>query len=222
MYIDRENDVAYMPYGLDLLVELARVSQILREKLSQEIDASTVDMDVFNHLVDETKVGELIRDLSAKTSLKHIDELATLSPKELTRHKELRKALKEGDPSAKIASLGRFDRRLERFEEVAATLSQALADKQIDQIRTLYGEWFAAKKAADLAKEKAFDDAKLLPGTGGEAWKELFQAAKRFSEKVAYPGLPFPVTTGNPKCVLCQQVLLDGANLTCSPEIVRC
>jgi energy-coupling factor transporter ATP-binding protein EcfA2 len=212
VYIDKESDVAYMPYGLDLLVELARVSQVLREKLSQEILANSVDVEVFNHLLGETKVGALVGDLSERTDPKYVDELATLSVKEQTRHKELRRAIREGDPSAKIATLTRLERRLGRLDEAANTLRNALSDKALDRIHQQYKDWAAARKAAEIAKEKAFDAPKLLPGTGGDEWKDLFQAAKRFSETVAYPGKLFPVTQANARCVLCQQELLDGAD----------
>ncbi len=37
-------------------------------------------------------------------------------------------------------------------------------------------------------------------------WEILYNAAKRYSEEVAYPGEPFPKTT-DALCVLCQQPL---------------
>jgi len=49
-----------------------------------------------------------------------------------------------------------------------------------------------------------------LPGTGNEAWKKLWNAAKDFSVIHAYPDLEYPVLEvegEKAKCVLCQQTL---------------
>ena len=211
VYIDKENDVAYVPYGLDLLVELARVSQVIKEKLNDEIQANSVDPDLFKHLIDDTEVGRCIQNLSAETEIEQIDKLCTLSPQEQSRLKELRKALKENDPSARIAALQRLDIRSERLASSVKRAESMLDDAGMAKIQRINAEWASAKKAADIAKQRAFDDPKLLRGTGGDEWKELFNAARRFSESAAYPSKPFPVTKGNARCVLCQQELLDGA-----------
>ena len=211
VYIDRENDVAYVPYGLDLLVELARVSQIIKDKLNDEIQTNSVDLDVFRHLIDDTEVGRLIQGLSSETDVEQIDKLCTLSPQEQSRIRELRKALRESDPSARIAALQRLDSRCDRLGVAVKTAEAALGDPAIAKLQRIYAEWSSAKKAADIAKQRAFEDPGLLPGTGGDEWKELFKAARKFSENTAYPSKPFPVTRSNARCVLCQQELLDGA-----------
>src|SRR5690606_23761269 len=47
----------------------------------------------------------------------------------------------------------------------------------------------------------------MLPGTGGDQWKAMWESSRVFSEQQAYPGKPFPVTEDGSKCVLCQQEL---------------
>ena len=42
---------------------------------------------------------------------------------------------------------------------------------------------------------------------GTSPWKELWESAKRFSEKQAYSSQSFPVVDGDSRCVLCQQTL---------------
>jgi hypothetical protein len=52
-----------------------------------------------------------------------------------------------------------------------------------------------------------------LPGVGSEAWRELWQAARKYSETDAYPDRRFPVVDTDESCLLCQQTLLtDGAD----------
>ena len=52
-------------------------------------------------------------------------------------------------------------------------------------------------------------EAEPLDGVGTSSWKELWEAAKRFSETDAYPGVSFPVVDADCRCVLCQQALDD-------------
>jgi ABC-type dipeptide/oligopeptide/nickel transport system ATPase subunit len=51
----------------------------------------------------------------------------------------------------------------------------------------------------------------LLPGTGGELWKKLFEAARKFSEE-AYIGCDFPHTADGALCPLCQQPIYNAKN----------
>src|SRR3546814_19562910 len=49
-----------------------------------------------------------------------------------------------------------------------------------------------------------------IRGVGGETWRALGEAARRYSEQTAYPGAPFP-PTGDEACVLCHQALHEDA-----------
>jgi hypothetical protein len=51
----------------------------------------------------------------------------------------------------------------------------------------------------------------LLPGTGSEPWKAMWESSRAFSEQQAYPEKAFPVTEDEAKCVLCQQDLDHAA-----------
>ena len=42
---------------------------------------------------------------------------------------------------------------------------------------------------------------------GGEIWRTLWEAARRYSTEIAYPAAPFPPTDPETLCVLCQQPL---------------
>jgi energy-coupling factor transporter ATP-binding protein EcfA2 len=52
----------------------------------------------------------------------------------------------------------------------------------------------------------------MLTGTGSEAWTDLWEAARRFSQESAYPSEPFPVVENGAHCVLCQQDLDHAAS----------
>lgn len=70
-----------------------------------------------------------------------------------------------------------------------------------------------AKSVAEEAEKKAAEALQageaLLCGTGEAAWKVLFDAARKYSTEIAYPGKEFPHTVANALCPLCQQPLDD-------------
>ena len=65
-----------------------------------------------------------------------------------------------------------------------------------------------ARDALREHRNVAFTD-QPLHNTGSQAWRRLWNAAKSFSERDAYPDRPFPVTDAESRCVLCQQELAD-------------
>ena len=67
-----------------------------------------------------------------------------------------------------------------------------------------------ARLAAEELQTTTFPPG-LLSGTGTDVWRELWEAARRFSIENAYPGRPFPVTDEGAHCVLCQQELRNDA-----------
>ena len=66
-------------------------------------------------------------------------------------------------------------------------------------------------------------DSEPLEGAGTQAWKELWAAARRFSETHAYPDHVFPTTGANSRCVLCHQSLSaeGGGRLRRFDEFVK-
>ena len=51
----------------------------------------------------------------------------------------------------------------------------------------------------------------LLPGTGDQVWKLLFEAARRYSKEAAYPEEDFPQSAEDKACPLCQESLSESA-----------
>ena len=66
------------------------------------------------------------------------------------------------------------------------------------------------RKLLRLASDSLFREAPL-PGVGSDAWRRLWEAARAYSDQVAYPGRTFPAPVEDERCVLCQQPLgVDG------------
>lgn len=209
-YLDSEDDFSYVPYGLDVFEGLAKVCRQLKTLIEAEHAQSAADLTAFAPLQGDTPVGKLIANLSAKTTTAQINALATLSPEELAQHVELSKSLKENNPKEKASQLRL---RARRIAAIAAnvTAKGALVDQAVvAKLRGLADSYRVAQTAAALAAKQFKEGENLLPGTGGEAWRELFDAARKFTLE-SHPDKTFPDLGADAPCPLCQQPLADGA-----------
>lgn len=206
VYVDEANDVAYIPYGLDILGELAKVCERIRHHLRGEIQSLPEPPKILEDLVGE---GKPLARLTAQTSAEEISRAAVFTGDDATRLSDLTKQLAvllATDPKKLAEEWKRRKQRIDSLRQEFLTAKSVVSEKSIRRFMTLQRNAVAAEKAARLASERALAH-EPLPGTGGEEWRIMFEAARKFSEQSAYPGLSFPVTTEGSRCVLCQQLL---------------
>lgn len=210
-YLD-EQDVAYLPYGLDIVENLAqRVMPDMTHRLSAEIISTDTDISPFIDLQGDTIVGKQLSSLSATTKPEVITTLATLSASETQRLAELNQSLNESDPKTKANTIKLVAKRLDALiGRIEAALS-CVNDAAVANLKSFDDNAEVALKAEAVAAKSFQAGESLLPGTGEAPWKTLFESARRFSTELAYPGEPFPYVGTEAKCLLCQQALDSGA-----------
>ena len=209
-YLDNEDDFSYVPYGLDVFEGLAKVCKQLKSKIESEQGQFSVDLTAFAPLQGDTPVGKLIAALSAKTTTVQIETLTTLSLKELGQHVELEKSLKENNPKEKAQQLRLRARRIATIAANATSKGALVDETVVTKLHGLAGSFRTAQDAAALAAQQFKEGENLLPGTGGEAWRELFDAARKFALE-SHPDKAFPELGADAPCPLCQQPLVEGA-----------
>ncbi|SDS18274.1 AAA domain-containing protein [Halopseudomonas litoralis] len=209
-YLDNEDDFSYVPYGLDVFQALAKVCQHLKTAIEVEQKQSSVDTGAFAHLQGESAVGKLIATLSAKTDTAKIEALAMLKPEEIELRETLEKSLKENNPKEKAGLLRLRARRVATIAKTTAEKGAAVGPEAIAKLKTLANDFRTAQDVAALAAKNFKEGENLLPGTGGDAWRELFDAARKFALE-AHPDRQFPALGADAECPLCQQPLAAGA-----------
>lgn len=209
LQVDKANPLVVVPAGLDLFSRLASLLAELRRQLEEEKRGLDVPPYFFESVPVETAVGTLIRSMSHLTRDDEITALATLSDEEVERLSSLEKTLadlKANDPIVQAEAIRRMKTRIEKLNERLGTIANILSVDKDLSLQRLFESARNAEDAARLASEDAFKN-EPLPGTGTNVWKEMFEAARKYSEQLAYPGQPFPVTTTDSRCVLCLQEL---------------
>jgi len=209
-YLDSEDDFSYVPYGLDVFEGLAKVCKQLKTLIDTEHAQSAPDLTVFTPLQGDTAVGKLISALSAKTTKDQIEALAILTPEEIDQHAELDKSLKENNPKEKAAQLRLRSRRIAAIAANAFNKAALVDQTVVAKLHGLADGYRTAQAAAALAAKQFKESENLLPGTGGEVWRELFDAARKFAIE-SHPDKVFPTLGADAPCPLCQQPLAEGA-----------
>ncbi len=207
-YITADQDLAYLPYGLDIVENLAnQVLPKISEKLEAEIEGVDVSKLPLDHLLGEAEVGKVIENLSVKSDADAITFLGTITEDDTKRIAELETALKEANPLAKAEESRLSAMRLKTYAEKLAKPLVWVGVGAVEKLQKLNAE----KNAAEAAEKKAADALRageeLLPGTGDQSWKLLFEAARRYSTEAAFPGEEFPLSTEGKVCPLCQEDL---------------
>ncbi len=212
-YVDEDNEVVYIPYGLDVFTKLGDLCKSLKEQLETELAPIEPLPKELTDLIPTTAVGRLIQSLTHKTDLSEVEKLAKLTHDELERLEKLRELMTQIEasrPEVMATQCRRFRSRIEKLRDGIIALDNGLSAEKCNNLGLLQTKAREAAEAARLASEQAFKN-QPLQGVGSGPWREMFEAARRYSELLAYPGYSFPYTAGDSRCVLCQQPLEEEA-----------
>ncbi|MGN6556556.1 MAG: AAA family ATPase [Solirubrobacterales bacterium] len=204
--LTKSNMIEHTPRPLRLLKELAETQDRLRDELGQQITELTEGLPPLPE-VDDPAAAALLDDVEAgEASREEVDGFAHLSEAEQEElgELELAEAVFAADQSRALEEVART--RAEAVGRLAAELQDAwdrLDDGTLAEIAELRARLARASAAVEQVAADAFSD-QPQPGTGGEAWREMWEAAKRFVE--AGEG-SFPDHDPEATCPLCQQGL---------------
>ena len=208
---DDRNEITYLPYGGDVFQKTAEIVLRIKADIESEITDLAPIQDsavtagtpsaVFLESLSETTKDEVIKAATAWTPQ---DEVELLRQEDLARTSDSTKATQEVTRLNKIK--GRINNAI-ASEEVLIGKCTDLTNEAIEKV-------LSELSAAQLAHASAVAERQTpepLPGVAStNQWEILYQAAKQYSEEVAYPSESFPKIS-DAVCVLCQQPLEEEA-----------
>lgn len=208
IHVNQANELAFTPFGLDVLPKLAEVCGRLSESITASIREH--ERNVSPRLVDPqapngTQVRTMLDNLDKDSDIETFRRLAVLSGTESQRIVELREAL-SADPAVRARDLRNTAARLQRLIANVQRADDGLSGEVVAQIERKLQDVIATKTATRVAAEQAFGE-QPLSGVGEDVWQRLWEAARNYSQVQAYPGQEFPFTGEDAVCVLCQQPL---------------
>ena len=216
LYVNKDNRVEFLPFGLDLLPRLGDVCQEIARRIDREMAALRTQYASpvvgFNHATDAgIAVAKLILltptiGLPSEASLRSMgswddSHIAALAQRE-------RDVLR--DPLATAALCDRAALAAETMNTLVVNALNVLSDGALAILRNTVAQAKAARAAVALVAQESFRE-EPLSGVGTAAWHQLFEHARQYST-VAYPGQEFPVTEAGARCLLCHQELEPEAS----------
>jgi ABC-type dipeptide/oligopeptide/nickel transport system ATPase subunit/rubrerythrin len=204
--IAKSNTIEHTPRPLRLLKEMVDAQDRLAEDLAEQIDQLRDGLPELPELDDPEATALLARVEAGETTQEEVEAFAQLTEAELEELRELEKAEATiaADQSLELETAAR--KRADAVERLAARLDDAwqrLDDEALEEIAELRSRLARASAAVDQVAAEAFSD-QPQPGTGGDAWRGMWEAARRFVE--AGEGT-FPDQEADATCPLCQQDL---------------
>jgi energy-coupling factor transporter ATP-binding protein EcfA2 len=213
IHVEKTNAVAYIPAPMQVLEALANACDVVKGRLDKQINellSQTPHALKTPSLQRDTAAGAFVHGISAKSNLKQLELLASLKDEDLLRLSQLESDLGQ-DPKRAAARIQGQKTKLDGFKVALEKLCAATSDVSYAQRDALRADRDRKAEAARLASEGLFA-ASPLPDVGKEIWRELWEAARKYSDHVAYPTKRFPEATADEDlCVLCQQPLGKSA-----------
>lgn len=213
VHVEKSNDVAYIPPIMQILESLADACDRVKAKLDAQAATLAAQTPIAlkePQLGKETAAGAFLHGLSSKSNLAQLELLTKLSDDEQQKLATLESDLAQDPKRAAGRVLGQ-KKRLDDGVARLKRLTDAASDVAFTTRDNLKADWNGKAAAAKVASAELFA-ASPLPEIGQATWKTLWEAARKYSNEIAYPDKSFPeAVAGDDLCVLCQQPLSADA-----------
>ncbi|MEO0804047.1 MAG: AAA family ATPase [Cyanobacteria bacterium J06642_2] len=207
IHVEKTNEVAYVPTPMRVLQSLAECCDTLKARIVariSELQAQTPLALKEVHIDPTTVAGAFLRDLSATSNKAELVRLASLDDTDTRRMEELKSTLAQTDDKY-LAALRRQYQAYCEFVERSSEAHKSTAGHCFAARDALLSEQASTAAAAVAASEELFSQDGPT-GVGQEAWLKVWEAARDFSDSMAYPDAKFPALDKDvDRCPLCHQ-----------------
>lgn len=210
VYLSGPNMIEHVPRAMRLLARLARAQDGLSDRLNERAHALRADLQPLPDIDPATPAGQVVESITAKTDLTEVEALATVTEGEAAEITKLdiAAATIKSDQSRQLEAAARARARgATSARETLHGAAERLTDERLQAIVDLRAGMNDATEAERKLATDAFSGQRF-PNTGQGAWREMWEAARRFVE--AGRGT-FPDTTAHGACPTCQQDLDEEA-----------
>lgn len=215
IHVEKTNPISYIPEPMKILGKLSDTCDLVKQNIDSRIlslKEQTPESIKNSTLNNQTQAGIFLNNLSNLSSESDLQRLSSLNADEQKALSKLKTdfATDPGIVAKKIES--QINKVLE-YKQKLQKLHASVTEKAFNNRDNLKKEQSNKQAAAALASEKLFKSSPL-PGIGEEIWHNLWEAARKYSDQVAYPNNKFPkVTIGKDHCVLCLQKIDKDSSL---------
>jgi hypothetical protein len=209
VYLSGPNTIEHVPRPMRLLARLAKAQGDLGLRLADRAGTLRSKLPSLPDIDLATPAGQLVENLTATTDLAKVEDLATLTDHEQAELKKLdiAAATIKSDQSRQLEAAARARARgATSARDALRGAADPLTDERLQAIGDLRTRLDDATEAERKLATEAFSGQRF-PNTGHGAWREMWEAARRFAET----GGTFPNPEPGDACPMCQQDLDEDA-----------
>lgn len=210
VFMGSEGEVCYEPPVLSFFSRLTDVCESVAVQLDADSRRLESKMPSIPNFLLDTDGGAWFGKLNAQITTDEVESYCSFSPDDETKLQELQKRISETSPAEKAKQIRIKKSHIDDLISDIQTYLKQLSDENCKKINILYKDFILKRAAAEAAAKDVFRDAKL-EGIGSDIWRELWKAARQYSEELAYRGKEFPYIQDDSVCLLCQQPLSEEA-----------
>jgi len=210
VFMGSEDEVSYEPPVLSFFSRLIDVCEKVAAKLDAEAGALKSKMPSVPNALLGTTGSTWFEKISAITTTDDLDSHCSFSPENEKEIEDLQKRISVTSPADKAKQFRTKKSHADGLVKDVQTYLSQLSDENCKRIIAAKKKSILKKSTAEAAAKDVFSGAKL-EGVGSDIWKELWSAARKYSEEVAYTGQEFPHVQDDSVCVLCHQPLSEEA-----------
>ncbi len=205
VYLTKEKETTYTPPIIAFFEELVSVSKRIGEKLDEEKRQLIKSLPQLDQRYINTEAGKLYNSLSATHDEATLTQILTFSDSEELAIKTIRERLQTEDPKSRASKIRKEKVQLDKIIVELRSAYKMVDEESCKRFQVLKQNAHLKRMIATEAIQKNGELSKL-DGVGSETWRDLWEAARKYSIAEAYKGESFPKTDGA-KCVLCHQDL---------------
>ncbi|MBY5385334.1 AAA family ATPase [Rhizobium leguminosarum] len=204
VHLQDKNEVAFRPFGLDIPDDLAAACTKIKVLLqAEEGQLKALRDPMFDKPTWQvsTAVGRIMSNIKHNTKLDDLKAVTTVTDAERVRFQQLGADLVK-NPVEAAAEQRQFADGIARMVRYLKKIEEAYSNDALNSLKKLADNARTKRAAATISAETAFRGA-TFPGVGAEVWRELWEAARHYSEHIERPFPPGEEA----HCVLCHQPL---------------
>lgn len=210
MYLEDESEVTYEPPALLFFPELISVCEQVAKRIDGMLGTHVAQIPQLPPAYTDSTGGKWYEGMNAQTPTDEVISYTKWDLEDETAIAELEKRLAEKSPADRARELRAKKQQIDTLIRGIEEFLPKLSDENCGRILALKKEKNVKSQTALAAAQKVFAGAPL-EGIGSDAWKLLWEHARRYSEEHAYQRQAFPHLATDARCVLCQQPLSEDA-----------
>lgn len=208
IYLQDANPSTYTPRIIALFNELARCYGLVAQQLLSEKNSFVSKLPCMPAEYSNTHVARIYKDISQDSTEETLKVILEFTKSDSEKLLSVQARISETSPAKKAAEIRTHKKSV---LQIADDLENALAKVNTDSRNKFYSlqDFAIAKRTTANESVSVLEEKSELPAVGSPVWKELWEAARKYSEEEVYKEKAFPYIGDNSRCVLCHQ-RLDG------------